>query len=339
MRHYHSLHESGELLRRVETLESRLKGCKVCPRHCDVRRDLDEVGFCQTGHLPVVAAVTPHLGEEPALSGTNGAGNIFFGSCNLRCSYCQNFEISQDKLARAKNEMTHEELARQIMGLQEQGCHSVNFVSPSHFVPQMLRAVYIAIGMGLELPIVYNTSSYDDLETLRLLDGIVDIYLPDLKYSDNSAGVEYSGCASYVEVSRAAVKEMYRQVENLVLDEKGIATRGVIVRHLVLPNDLAGSEETLRWIAQKLGTDVTISVMAQYYPTHKAMDNPLLSRTVRAREYERVLDLVDSLGFTNGWCQEFEAERTYRPNFQRTSPFDHSEIIPKKKAPSVWIGP
>lgn len=327
MRHYHSLYESGELLRRVEALESRLNGCRVCPRHCDIRRDQDEVGFCVTGHLPVVSAVTPHLGEEPALSGTKGAGNIFFGSCNLRCSYCQNFEISQDKRVRTKNEMTHEELARKIIWLQEQGCHSINFVSPSHFVPQMLRAVYIAIGMGLDLPIVYNTSSYDDLESLRLLDGIVDIYLPDLKYSDDQSGIDYSACPSYVEISRAAVKEMFRQVGHLSLDENGIATRGIIIRHLVLPNDLAGSESTLRWIAQELGTDVTISVMAQYYPTHKATEIPLLSRTVREREYERVLETVESLGFTNGWCQEFEAERTYRPNFKRTSPFDHSELF------------
>lgn len=326
MRHCRNLYKSGELLRRVEVLESRLKGCRVCPRHCDVRRDRDEVGFCQTGHLPVVSAVTPHFGEEPALSGTKGAGNIFFGSCNLRCSYCQNFEISQDKLARAKNEMAHEELARKMMELQDQGCHSINCVSPSHFVPQMLRAVYLAIGMGLDLPIVYNTSSYDDLETLRLLDGVVDIYLPDLKYSDDQAGVDYSGCPSYVEISRAAVREMHRQVGNLRLDADGIATRGVIIRHLVLPNDLAGSEDTLRWIARELGTDVTVSVMAQYYPTHKAAAIPLLSRTIREREYEKVLELVEELGFSNGWCQAFEAERSYRPNFKRAAPFDHSEL-------------
>lgn len=326
MRPYHSLYHSGELLRRVEALEARLAGCRVCPRHCDIRRDQDEMGFCRTGHLPVVSAVTPHFGEEPALSGTRGAGNIFFGSCNLRCSYCQNFEISQDKQVRLKNEMSHEELARQIIGLQEQGCHSINFVSPSHFVPQMLRAIYIAIGMGLNLPIVYNTSSYDDVESLRLLDGIVDIYLPDLKYSDNQAGVDYSGCSSYADISRAAVKEMHRQVGNLQLGPDGLADHGVIIRHLVLPNDLAGSEETLRWIARELGTDITISVMAQYYPTNKAEADPLLCRTVREREYEKVLALVDELGFTNGWCQEFEAERTYRPNFKRPMPFDHSEL-------------
>ncbi len=327
MRHYHELYESGELLRRVEALEFRLAGCRVCPRHCDIRRDQDEMGFCRTGHLPVVSAVTPHFGEEPALSGTRGAGNVFFGSCNLRCSYCQNFEISQDKDVRRKDEMTHETLALKIMRLQEQGCHSINFVSPSHFVPQMLRTIYIAIGMGLDLPIVYNTSSYDDLESLRLLDGIVDIYLPDLKYSDNQTGVDYSGCASYVDISRAAVKEMYRQVGNLKLDANNIAERGMIIRHLVLPNDLAGSESTLRWIASDLSRDVTISIMAQYYPTNKAEQNPLLSRTVREREYEKVLEMVEELGFPNGWCQEFEAERTYRPNFQRTMPFDHSEIV------------
>lgn len=326
MRHYQRLYESGELLRRVEALESRLAGCRVCPRHCDIRRDQDEMGFCRTGHLPVVSSVTPHFGEEPALSGTRGAGNVFFGSCNLRCTYCQNFEISQDKDVRRKDEMTHEELALKILLLQEQGCHSINFVSPSHFVPQMLRTIYIACGMGLNLPIVYNTSSYDDLESLRLLDGIVDIYLPDLKYSDNQTGVDYSGCASYVDISRAAVKEMYRQVGNLKLDATGIAERGMIIRHLVLPNDLAGSESTLRWIAAEVSRDVTISIMAQYYPTNKAEQNPLLSRTIREREYEKVLELVEDLGFINGWCQEFEAERTYRPNFKRTMPFDHSEI-------------
>lgn len=328
MQRSHDLYRSGELLRRVEALESRLAGCRVCPRHCDIRRDQDEMGFCRTGHLPVVSAVTPHFGEEPALSGTRGAGNVFFGSCNLRCSYCQNYEISQDKDVRRKDEMTHETLAQKIMGLQAQGCHSINFVSPSHFVPQMMRALYIAIGMGLDLPIVYNTSSYDDIDTLKLLDGVVDIYLPDLKYSDNQAGVDYSGCTSYADISRAAVQEMFRQVGNLQLDPNGIASRGMIIRHLVLPNDLAGSEDTLRWIARTLGTDVTISVMAQYYPTNKAEQNPLLSRTVREREYEKVLELVETLGFTNGWCQEFEAERTYRPNFKRTMPFDHSEILP-----------
>lgn len=327
MHRIHELYHSGELLRRVEALESRLAGCRVCPRHCDIRRDQDDMGFCRTGHLPVVSAVTPHFGEEPALSGTRGAGNVFFGSCNLRCTYCQNFEISQDKHVRNKDEMSHEDLAQKMMWLQAQGCHSINFVSPSHFVPQMLRALYIATGMGLELPIVYNTSSYDDLETLKLLDGIVDIYLPDLKYSDNQTGIDYSGCPSYVEISRAAVKEMFRQVGNLQLDTHGVAARGIIIRHLVLPNDLAGSEDTLRWIAHELGTDVTISIMAQYYPTNKAEQNPLLSRTVREREYEKVLALIDELGFTNGWCQEFEAERTYRPNFKRTMPFDHSEIL------------
>lgn len=327
MRSYHHLYHSGELLRRVEALETRLQGCRVCPRHCDIRRDQDEMGFCRTGHLPVVSAVTPHFGEEPALSGTRGAGNVFFGSCNLRCTYCQNYEISQDKQVRTKDEMSHEDLAQKILWLQAQGCHSINFVSPSHFVPQMMRALYIAIGMGLDLPIVYNTSSYDDIESLRLLDGIVDIYLPDMKYSDNQTGVDYSGCPSYVEISHAAVKEMVRQVGNLQLDANGIAARGVIIRHLVLPNDLAGSEDTLRWIARELGTDVTISVMAQYYPTNKAEQDPLLSRTVREREYEKVLELVEALGFVNGWCQEFEAERTYRPNFKRTMPFDHSEIL------------
>lgn len=325
-RPYHRLYASGELLRRVEALEARLAGCRVCPRHCNIRRDRDEMGFCRTGHLPVVSAVTPHFGEEPALSGTRGAGNVFFGSCNLRCSYCQNFEISQDKFVRSKDEMTHEALAQKIMWLQNQGCHSINFVSPSHFVPQMLRAVTIAIGMGLDLPIIYNTSSYDDMESLRLLDGVVDIYLPDLKYSDNQSGVDYSGCPSYVEVSRAAVKEMQRQVGNLQLDKNGIAARGIIIRHLILPNDLAGSEATLRWIAWELGTDVTVSIMAQYYPTNKAEIDPLLSRAVREHEYERVLKLADELGFTNGWCQEFESERTYRPNFRRVVPFDHSEL-------------
>lgn len=326
MRPYHALYQSGELLRRVEALEARLVGCRICPRHCDVRRDQDEIGFCRTGHLPAVSAITPHFGEEPALSGEHGAGNVFFGSCNLRCSYCQNYEISQDKHVRAKDELTHEQLAQKIIWLQEQGCHNINFVSPSHFVPQMLHAVYIAIGLGLHLPIVYNTSSYDDLDSLRLLDGVIDIYLPDLKYSDNQAGVDYSGCASYTDISRAAVQEMQRQVGNLQLDDQGIAQRGMIIRHLVLPNDLAGSEDTLRWIARTLGTDVTVSIMAQYYPTHKAVKDPLLSRTVRAREYEKVLELVDKLGLVNGWCQEFEAERTYRPNFKRTMPFDHSEL-------------
>jgi len=320
---YVYLYETGELEKRVELLDSMLKSCSICPLVCGVNRKAGEIARCYSRYLPIVSSYTPHFGEEPPLTGTKGAGNIFFGNCNLRCVYCQNYQISQNYKEEIKNEVTFDRLADIMLELQEQGCHNIGLVSPTHFVPQIVKAIYIATGRGLRLPIVYNTNAYDSVDVLRLLDGIIDIYLPDLKYSDEAIGYQYSKVRSYPQIAKAAIKEMHRQVGNkLVFDDDGLLKRGLIIRHLVLPNDIAGSEETLKWIADELGNDITVSIMSQYYPTNKAGSIALLSRQIRESEYEKVLELVDKFGFKNGWIQEYESQEHYRPDFSdRVAPF------------------
>src|SRR5207248_5281630 len=224
---YLCLLRGGELTRRVESLEAFLERCTVCPRDCLNNRLKDEIAACYSGRLPIVSSYTAHFGEEPPLTGTCGAGNVFFGNCNLRCVYCQNYQISQAHKEQIKNQVTHERLAEMMLDLQARGCHNINFVSPTHFVPQMARAILIAAEKGLRLPIVYNTNAYDSVEVLRLLDGIVDVYLPDLKYADDEAGFLYSKVRSYASVSRAALAEMYRQTsDELVYDNEGLLKRG-----------------------------------------------------------------------------------------------------------------
>src|SRR6266704_2486048 len=235
-----------ELASRVEALEALLERCTVCPRDCLNNRLQNEIAACYSGRLPIVASYTLHFGEEPPLVGTRGAGNIFFGNCNLRCVYCQNYQISQTHKEQIKNEVTHERLAEMMLELQARGCHNINFVSPTHFAPQMARAILIAAGQGLRLPIVYNTNAYDSVEVLRLLDGIVDVYLPDLKYAEDEAGFLYSKVRSYASVSRAALAEMYRQMgDDLVIDEDGLLQRGLVIRLLVLPNDVGSVRDSL----------------------------------------------------------------------------------------------
>src|SRR5881398_2749579 len=211
---YLGLLSSGELTERVKALEALLERCRVCPRDCLNNRLQNEIAACYSGRLPIVSSYTPHFGEEPPLVGTRGAGNIFFGNCNLRCVYCQNYQISQTWKTQKKNEITHERLAEMMLELQERGCHNIGFVSPTHFAPQMARAILIAAEKGLRLPVVYNTNAYDSVEVLRLLDGIVDIYLPDLKYADSDAGFQYSKVRNYAFCARNAVKEMHRQMGN-----------------------------------------------------------------------------------------------------------------------------
>src|SRR6267143_2433473 len=268
---YLHLLESGELRRRVEALEALLERCTVCPRDCLNNRLKNEIAACYSGRLPIVSSYTAHFGEEPALVGTRGAGNIFFGNCNLRCVYCQNYQISQTHKQQIKNEVTHERLAEMMIELQERGCHNINFVSPTHFAPQMARAILIAAEKGLRFPIVYNTNAYDSVEVLRLLDRVVDVYLPDLKYAENEAGYIYSKVKRYKDYARLAIKEMYRQTgDELVVGEDGLLKRGLVIRLLVLPNDLGGLRESLEWIRDELGPRVAVSLMAQYYPTHQA---------------------------------------------------------------------
>src|SRR5213080_2003166 len=248
---YIALSRTSELRRRVEALESLLERCTVCPLDCGNNRLNDELARCYSGRLPIVSSFTPHFGEEPPLTGTRGAGNIFFGNCNLRCVYCQNYQISQTHKEQIRNEVTHERLAEMMLELQARGCHNINFVSPTHFAPQMARAILIAAEQGLRLPIVYNTNAYDSVEVLRLLDGLVDVYLPDLKYAGNDEGFLYSKVRSYSSVSRAALREMFRQTgHELIVDEDGLLKRGLVIRLLVLPNDLGGLRESLQWISR-----------------------------------------------------------------------------------------
>ena len=317
---YLSLLSTGELLSRVAALEALLEGCTVCPRDCLNNRLNDEIAACYSGRQPIVSSYTAHFGEEPALVGTAGAGNIFFGNCNLRCVYCQNYQISQTHKQQIKNEVTHERLAEMMLELQAQGCHNINFVSPTHFAPQMARAVLLAAEQGLHLPIVYNTNAYDAVTVLQLLDDIVDIYLPDLKYAEDEAGYLYSKVKGYKEYSRLAIAEMFRQTgDELVFDDKGVLQRGLIIRLLVLPNDIAGIRESIEWIRDSLSPRVAISLMAQYYPTHQAESNQrhiLLSRRISESEWLRAVNLLEEMEMDKGWMQEFDgAAYYYRPDF------------------------
>jgi putative pyruvate formate lyase activating enzyme len=321
---YIALHRSGELERRALSLEARLASCDICPRGCKVNRLEGETGFCHSGHLPIVSAVCAHMGEEPAISGTNGSGTIFFGNCNMRCAYCQNHQISQNWRKQKSNELYCRTLAANMIHLQNDlKCHNINFVSPSHFVPQMVRAIAEAVPMGLRIPIVYNSGGYDSVNTLKKLDGVVSIYLPDIRYAEDKLGKKYSQAPDYVKYNRAAIKEMYRQVGDLVVDKSGLAQRGLIVRHLILPNRLAGSEESLAWLAEELSPSVTVSVMSQYSPQHKAPQIPLLSRVISVAEHEAVIDQLSRLGLENGWTQELDSPDNYLPDFEREGhPFD-----------------
>lgn len=315
---YISLYHSGELKQRAEALEARLISCNICPRQCGVNRLAGERGFCHSAYLPIVAAVCAHHGEEPPISGSKGSGTIFFGNCNMRCVYCQNHQISQNWKRQQSREMDFRALAECMLYLQDElGCHNINFVSPSHFVPQLVRALSEAIPLGLRIPLVYNSSGYDYIETLRELDGIIDIYLPDLRYASNKWARKFSQARDYVSHARTAIKEMYRQVGRLELDDAGIARRGLIVRHLILPNGFAGSGESLTWLAEEVSPEVTLSVMAQYFPAHRAARIASLSRTVSEEEYSAVIDLMDRLGLENGWVQDMEAAGDYLPDFER----------------------
>ncbi len=310
----------NRLEERVQALEQLLRSCTVCPKDCGNNRLNDEIAACYSGSLPIVSSYTAHFGEEPCLSGTRGAGNIFFGNCNLRCVYCQNYQISQTWKEQKKNEVSHERLAEMMIELQDRGCHNIGFVSPTHFAPQMARAVLIAARNGLRVPIVYNTNAYDSVEVLKLLEGIVDIYLPDLKYADAEAGFQYSKIRDYPRYARAAIKEMHRQMgSELVFDENGLLEQGLLIRLLVLPNDIAGLEENLRWIRDELGPKTAISLMAQYYATNKAATDDryiLLSRRISEGEWFEAVSLLEDLGMEEGFMQEYEAASFYyRPDF------------------------
>jgi len=290
---YLKLLRSGELKRRVEEAYRRLEACDICPRECGVNRRQGEKGVCRTGERAVVCSYHPHFGEEAPLVGYHGSGTIFFTWCNLHCQYCQNYEISQLGEGR---EVEPEELASMMLHLQAMGCHNINLVSPTHVVPQILAALLVAAQAGLRLPLVYNTGGYDSLKTLALLDGVVDIYMPDMKYADAEVAKRYSKVENYPAVNQAAVKEMHRQVGDLVLDERGIALRGLLVRHLVLPNGLAGTAEIVQFLAREVSTRTYLNIMDQYRPCYKAFQIPELSRRITREEYAEALRLAQEAG-------------------------------------------
>ncbi len=288
---YLELHESGELARRAERAHELLAECAICPRECRVDRLSGAVGYCGGGAHALVCSAGPHFGEERPLVGTGGSGTIFFGGCSLGCVFCQNYEISH---LRRGTEVGAEELANIMLGLQARGCHNINFVTPTHFVPQILAALDLAAGRGLDVPLVYNTGGYDSVETLRLLDGVVNIYMPDAKYADGEVAQRLSGAADYPEIMRAALTEMHRQVGDLDIGADGIARRGLLVRHLVLPGGLAGTREVMDFLAS-LSRDTYVNVMAQYRPCYRAHEYPEINRHLTAEEYrEAVKAAIDA---------------------------------------------
>lgn len=303
---YLKLQQNGILRQRVELAYHRLNLCNLCPRKCGSNRSsTSEVGngFCRTGSLLKISSYNAHFGEEPPISGKNGSGTIFFTHCNLRCVFCQNYPISQLGHGQTIN---IEQLADTMLELQRKKCHNINLVSPSIYIPQILAALEKATELGFTLPLVYNCSGYESVETLKLLDGIIDIYLPDAKYSDNAMAIKYSQAPRYVEVNHAALVEMHRQVGVLKTDKNGIAIKGLVIRHLVLPNNIAGSLKTLEFIATKISPDTFLSIMAQYHPAHKACGLAELSRRITQEEYELVINKLRRLNLNNGWVQELE---------------------------------
>jgi putative pyruvate formate lyase activating enzyme len=281
-----------------------------------VNRLKDELGFCKSGKDIQVSSIGLHFGEEPFISGKKGSGTIFFSNCTLRCSYCQNYQISQEGAGKT---ISIEDLADEMVSLQHQGAQNINLVTPTHFVPQIFHALNIARKDGLTVPIVYNTSGYETLEALEALEGMIQIYLPDIKYSENAMAIKYSSAPRYVETNRAAVFEMFRQVGNLEI-KNGVAVKGLLVRHLVLPNRIAGSFTSLDYLAS-LSKDIWVSLMAQYHPCYLAKDIPLLNHKLKHDEYQEVLDYAYKLGLMNLLTQELDSSEIYLPDFKQERPF------------------
>lgn len=293
-----------------------LENCHLCSRKCGVNRLEGGLCFCRSGKDLLISSIGLHFGEEPFISGTRGSGTIFFSNCSLRCEYCQNYQISQEGLGET---VSIEALAEKIIGLQKQGAHNINLVTPTHFVPQIIQALNIAKKDGLTVPIIYNTSGYETLETLEALEGLVQIYLPDIKYSENAMATKYSSAPRYVETNRAAIFEMFRQVGNLEI-KNGVAVKGLLVRHLVLPNKIAGSFTALDFIAS-LSREIWLSLMAQYHPCYLAKNDPFLNRRLNRLEYEEVLEYAHKLGFKNILTQERGSSDLFLPDFRQEIPF------------------
>lgn len=306
------------LMERFAALHAAMERCTLCPRACMARRTEGETGFCGCTSDLEVASWCIHRGEEPVLGGEVGVGNVFLAHCNLRCAFCQNHRISQTD---RRFPVTPAALAREMLSFQEAGCPSVGFVSPVQHLPGIVESIALAVKDGFDTPVIYNSNGYDSVETLRLLDGVFDIYLPDFKYAGEQEALELSEVSGYPGAARAALREMFRQAGPLEPDEDGIARRGVMVRHLVLPNDLARTAEVLAEVAE-VSVSIPVSLMAQYYPMHRAVDLPLLSRVLREAEYDRAVSALEEAGLTAGFVQDLrEAPRAWLPDFDSGKPF------------------
>lgn len=292
------MHSSGELSERIERLREILKQCHLCPRRCGIDRTKGEKGYCRAPYELMVSSAFPHFGEEPPLVGRYGSGTIFLTHCNLRCVFCQNYDISH--LGHGEK-IGPEELAKIMLYLQRQGCHNINFVTPTHYVPQIVEALPLAIEGGLRIPLVYNSGGYDSLEVIKLLEGIFDIYMPDIKFLNATHSQRYCNAPDYPEVVKTIIKEMHRQVGNLLIDERGIAQRGLLVRHLVMPNGVADTEEVLRFIAEEISVHTYINIMDQYRPLYKAYDFPEIARRITPTEYLEAINIARNLGLYRGF--------------------------------------
>lgn len=290
---YLKIAAEGVLGERVAQAQEILEFCRLCPRECRVNRLAGEKGYCRTGAQALVSSYSPHFGEEDPLVGRGGSGTIFFTHCNLLCLFCQNYEISH--LGEGQ-EVDVEKLAKFMLTLQEMGCHNINFVTPTHVVPQIMSALVLAIAGGLRIPLVYNTGGYDSLETLKLLDGLIDIYMPDLKFMDEDVAYKFCRARDYPQRAQAAIKEMHRQVGDLIINEKGLAERGLLIRHLVMPGGLAGTRAAMRFLAQEISKNTYVNIMAQYRPCGEAFKNPPLNRRLTQAEYEEALAIAQEEG-------------------------------------------
>ena len=290
---YIKLYETGELHKRIELLNKILEDCCLCPRNCRVNRFKGEKGVCRVGALPMVSSFHAHFGEERPLVGYYGSGTIFLTYCNLKCLFCQNYDISHLGEGR---EISREEHGSMMISLMRQGCHNINFVTPTHQAAQIVSALPYAIEKGLEIPLVYNCGGYESVETIKLLDGIIDIYMPDFKYGNNESAKKLSAAPDYVEVAKGAVKEMHRQVGDLKIDKRGIAQRGLLIRHLVLPSSLAGTREVMRFVAKEISRNTYVNIMGQYRPCYKAFEHPPMNRRITSEEFEEAVRIAREEG-------------------------------------------
>ena len=290
-----------------------LEKCEACPRYCRVNRETGQIGYCKCDNKIKVALVSTHYFEEPCISQRNGSGTIFFSNCNLNCIYCQNYEISQDGKGL---EITTERLAEIFIEQQERGVNNINLVTPTMYVYQIIDAIKIAKKQGLIIPVVYNTNGYENVETIKMLDGLIDIYLPDLKYFSDNIAIKYSNAPNYFERATASIKEMYKQVGNTEFNEDGTLKKGVIIRHLILPNHIQNTKNILKWIKENMPEEVLVSVMAQYFPTHKAKNDILINRKINNKEYKEIENYLYTLNIKNGYMQDLgKHEEEYVPKF------------------------